>query len=330
MNEKILKIFLLFVNRTDTFVMQQDDGSFIRVEDKLTADIIKQHLQHKITISVYQLDLNSNIKWVCFDIDDYASLEKAKILQNYIEEINYLKGSTLLEYTGGRGHHVWIFFKEKVPAVVGQELCSMILNETGILCEYFPKQTMLNDSTKYGNAVRLPLGFHRKYKRPSKLINPQSLDDIKPVRIPKYIVEEILAKRKSDKLISSDMNDNKLKIAGKIVRCPAVNDLLKGVEEGLRDVAAFALARFYKSLGLLYQETELLLLDWNNRNNPPLPEKQLIKCVKQAYRKKYTFGCNTFQKEPLLKPFCERNKDFCSIRKNILKRLEPVVKGYTK
>lgn len=54
-----------------------------------------------------------------------------------------------------------------------------------------------------------------------------------------------------------------------------VVELLKGVEEGQRNDAATRLAGHWLARGLSEAEVWQLLLDWNKRNKPPLPEREL-------------------------------------------------------
>ena len=61
-------------------------------------------------------------------------------------------------------------------------------------------------------------------------------------------------------------------------------ELLIGVTEGERDVAAAKLAGLYLSKDYAQGDTIVLLKKWNERNVPPLPEKDIEKCVKSIYR----------------------------------------------
>jgi hypothetical protein len=58
---------------------------------------------------------------------------------------------------------------------------------------------------------------------------------------------------------------------------------LEGVPEGERDDTCIRLAGHYKARGLTYRETLTLLNDWAKKCNPPLPDKQVEKCVNSAY-----------------------------------------------
>ncbi|MGQ9825486.1 MAG: bifunctional DNA primase/polymerase, partial [Desulfotomaculales bacterium] len=61
-----------------------------------------------------------------------------------------------------------------------------------------------------------------------------------------------------------------------------VETLLRGVTEGQRDDATTRLAGHYLAKGLPESEVIMLLLAWNRRNQPPLPESQVEKCVRSV------------------------------------------------
>ena len=318
MNEVIKNIFNLFLNRFDCYLIQNTHG-FVKVDEPLTYKVIQNHLQHKITVAIYQLDKDSKIKWICFDFDDGNAQTNAQKLYDYLISKKLFRHSTLLEYTGGRGYHVWVFFKQKISAAAGKILCQKILDRCNLSCEFFPKQTKLSAETPYGAAVRLPLGFHRKYSKPSQLISPSSLDLIQPTILSQALINKLESQNSIEGIEVYPPEAVELKNR---VRCPAIGDLLQGVEEGVRDVAAFALARFYRGLGLTFEETQILLTNWNNKNRPPLDLNQLTKCIKQAYHKKYGFGCNSFA-DPLLESFCGKYREKCLIKTIKDKKSEP-------
>jgi len=58
-----------------------------------------------------------------------------------------------------------------------------------------------------------------------------------------------------------------------------------GVRYGERNTSAFKLACDYKDKGLSIEETTKLMMDWNRNNNPPLHDRELINCIKSAYKR---------------------------------------------
>jgi len=64
-----------------------------------------------------------------------------------------------------------------------------------------------------------------------------------------------------------------------------VEKLLEGVEEGQRNDTLARLAGHYFGKRLGFDETKMILLDWNKRNRPPLPEEEVIRTVESIYKR---------------------------------------------
>ncbi|RPF49617.1 primase-like protein [Thermodesulfitimonas autotrophica] len=69
-----------------------------------------------------------------------------------------------------------------------------------------------------------------------------------------------------------------------ILSHPAVQKLLEGVPEGVRNNTCFTLARAHRWSGYSYEETLQAMLEWNQRNRPPLRENEVRASVRSAYR----------------------------------------------
>jgi hypothetical protein len=61
--------------------------------------------------------------------------------------------------------------------------------------------------------------------------------------------------------------------------------LLQGVAQGSRNISAARLAGRYANVGLSLEEAFVLLLAWNERNDPPLDLSELKRTLKAIYRK---------------------------------------------
>jgi len=305
----------LFIGRDDTFAVQNDDGSYTRVEKPLTDEIILKHLSGEITIGVYQLDLNSNIKWICWDFDE----NKADALKVY----EYLKNherygkACVLEDTGGRGAHVWLFFNPMIPGYVGKFIGNEIAEKLGVKCEVFPKQEKVN-LDGFGSLVRLPFGVHRKYGRRSIILDPSSIDEVEPVAIPQDVIMEIeeLIKHKGE------MEEMKKVIpAGLIpwwVECKAFDRIIYGnIEEGTRNECGFWIARLLRNSGFPSWMTEEVLQCWNRHLKcRSLPEREIHTIVKSVYSKGYSVGKLSLKKTPETSVYCEGCvKPVCSEKK---------------
>jgi hypothetical protein len=312
--EMIEKIRELFIVRDDTFAIQLDDGTYNRVNEHLTDDIILKHLNREITIAVYQLDNNSLIKWVCFDFDKnkYDALK----LFEYLKSHEKYKEGCAIEDTGGRGAHVWIFFNPPIPASVGKFLASEIVKNVGVECEIFPKQDDVSGG--FGSCVRLPFGVHRKYGKKSILLEPLSLDEIKAINIPNSEIEEILESLKAEE------EESKKVVTGLVpwwVECKAFDRIIRGdIDEGTRNECGFWIVRLFRNSGFPSWLTEAALDVWNQHLRKPLPNREISNIVKSVYKRGYSVGQLSLKKNDITKQYCEGCvKPVCSPKRKIEK-----------
>jgi len=128
------------------------------------------------------LDENGLCATLCFDIDipkidiPESSIEREQkkrsdflpMVKQIVSHIQSTYGipdeAFLLEDTGGRGYHVWLFFKEPQPAdsviMFAHEVKRSVTAES---IEIFPPNPKHGPSGFSKSNVRLPLGIHRKY-----------------------------------------------------------------------------------------------------------------------------------------------------------------------
>jgi hypothetical protein len=74
---------------------------------------------------------------------------------------------------------------------------------------------------------------------------------------------------------------------GDLLKHPAFQLLLRGVSEGKRDHACYTLALALKKKEHTQDQALKFLLEWNQKNEPPMSEKRVYKKVYSAYRGKY-------------------------------------------
>lgn len=73
--------------------------------------------------------------------------------------------------------------------------------------------------------------------------------------------------------------------ASSLLNAPAIQKLLQGVSEGVRDNTCYTLALAFKAAGYAREEAENKLQEWNERNAPPLNQIEVKRKVKSAYKK---------------------------------------------
>jgi hypothetical protein len=76
---------------------------------------------------------------------------------------------------------------------------------------------------------------------------------------------------------------------------PCVQELLKGVDMGMRNNTCIKLASYF----LAFRKKPVkkafeILLDWNKRNRPPLEELEIKRVVRSEAGRGYRFGCSSF------------------------------------
>lgn len=175
------KLIELFVHRTDVFSTQQKSGAYFPIRRPITKEDIEKHLSGEITIGVYCLDTDNTVKWACVDIDGDKSITPEENKRLMFPEANVVYNTfkdfpRMLEFSGRKGYHIWIFFKPRVTADYAQKLVRARLNRVELNHhEVFPKQTELNESRKYGNLVKLPLALHKKTGLRSEIIKMEGL-----------------------------------------------------------------------------------------------------------------------------------------------------------
>jgi len=169
------QLWELFINREDAYGLQMNTGAYFCQKKPIVLNDMREHLSGKKTIGAYALALDNKVKWACVDLDGKDMKEL------YIEArliYNTFKGfPRMLEESGRRGYHIWIFFNPRVTAVYAQSLVKAYLNRIGLnKHEVFPKQVVLNAGRKYGNLVKIPCGKHQRSGNFSKILK---MEDIK-------------------------------------------------------------------------------------------------------------------------------------------------------
>lgn len=181
--EKILNVF---VGREDIYSSEKvGNGGKRQIEIQtfpLTSQKLYEHLCGKTTLGTYVQRPNGTVRYIVVDIDvskkvllqnERGSVEYKAYLEKALRKANevltlYLEfGMTgYLEYSGGRGYHVWLVMAEWIPVRYANMFCDVIESrlgkpEEGIGLEFFPNKTRLKIG-KLGQTIKIPWGFHVK------------------------------------------------------------------------------------------------------------------------------------------------------------------------
>lgn len=165
----------LFVNRMDTYAIQREDGTYIRLDKPVTKDVLRRHLTWEITVGTYQLNKDNAVKELVFDVDPDHVEDPTGTTRSILEECirkpspgkpRFWPSTVLLEASRypDPSYHVRVLFQPEVKAGFARWLGLKLLDCAGLSpsqVEVFPKQTSLTVDRAYGNFVKLPLGYHR-------------------------------------------------------------------------------------------------------------------------------------------------------------------------
>ena len=145
----------LFVQRWNQYAVQQRDGSYVRVAEPLTYELLVGHLLGRWTLGTYLLDEQSLCSFAVFDADSEGGLE---VLVQLARRLSSDGVSSLLE-ASRRGGHLWVHLAQPTPARWVRTWLLPYAVEYGL--ELYPKQDMLAPGGS-GSLIRLPLGIHRR------------------------------------------------------------------------------------------------------------------------------------------------------------------------
>lgn len=145
-------VFHTFVNRKDSFAVQQESGQYFSSKNEITVRHVISHLRGEITLAVYLLGEDGSAKFSVIDADGEEDLAKLVKVHETANIPSYLESSR-------RGGHLWFFFEDKLNGKIAKNFGLEIAKKYQIDAEVFPKQA---HSEGPGSCIRLPFGIHRK------------------------------------------------------------------------------------------------------------------------------------------------------------------------
>ncbi|MHB1698555.1 MAG: TOTE conflict system archaeo-eukaryotic primase domain-containing protein [Acidobacteriaceae bacterium] len=165
----------LFVNRL-AYGIQKDkplpDGTvpYMKQTRPLDSGAVRMHLNGDITINLYAINPQTqSSKWVAIDADYDGSLKALFQLQWELRQ----DGVDAALEQSRRGGHLWIFAEKPLLASQCRIYIYNLALRLGVPVkgaglkegiEVFPRQDEIKEGA-YGNAIRAPLGVHRKSNR---------------------------------------------------------------------------------------------------------------------------------------------------------------------
>ena len=160
------------------------------VREPLTPQGARNHLLGNLTLGVYPLRHDGRVSFFAVDLDvTKTALERAKgdpeaarrtregiraVSLAILARFGELGLPALMESSGYKGRHFWVFLDPPQPAArvypLGRQLLAL-LDPDGedLSLEFFPKQGDARGGI--GNLIKLPLGVHLKTGRRSRLLD---------------------------------------------------------------------------------------------------------------------------------------------------------------
>lgn len=186
----------LFVNRDDCYCRQNRDGSYSKIDEPLTDEVLKHHLKGEITVGAYQIGETNTVKYLCFDFDPEKLADPREAVTRLLDTLLEMKEeepdkarprmwpyAVMLEASryNDPSFHVWVFFEPHILAQVAKWLgfrCLELAELNPKQVEVFPKQAELTKDRPYGNFVKLPLGLHRKEGKKSRILDHATFEPL--------------------------------------------------------------------------------------------------------------------------------------------------------
>ena len=302
----------LFVHRADVFAEQHEDGHYEPCRFPLDDMAIAEHLEGFASYGVYVIEPESTkrslatsepyprttntVKYVVFDLDTYDA-DALDFLKRAVMRLiggaafawdkpNVHERCLLLEDSGGKGYHVWLFLSEPVAAHTVRAWTEAVRTQYVTLAgtadppwpalEIFPKQDEVPEGG-FGNLVKLPFGVHAKTKARAFLVQvpgwADSLEAVVPFDV--GLIPDAPERARA----SSDVGSSEA------TAFPCITRILEdGAGQGCRDDAMYHFVRYARAQGV----PEDLVSEWAARVNelfdPPLTASVVSTKVRSAFR----------------------------------------------
>jgi len=192
----LITFLSLFAGREGVYARQwvspTGESGYTPVHEPFTVKTAEQHITGSLTAGVYPVRLDNTVSFLAFDLDvakpvvrDTIGSERAwnKVMAEVHKMACALTDAAasadlpvVLEDSGFKGRHVWIFLDVPTSAGVARKCGHLLMNQLGplpreVTVEVFPRQSSVRPGS-LGNLIKLPLGVHRKTGRRAVFIQP--------------------------------------------------------------------------------------------------------------------------------------------------------------
>lgn len=247
------------VGNPDAYATQREDGGWTPVREPLSMRVLRAHRKGEVTVGTYIVS-KDQARTLVFDIDHPSGAVQREMLGKVRAVLDTLYLPYLVEYSGGKGYHVWVVAEEFMPAATLYQLGRGVRTEAELpQMEVFPKQTTVRD---LGNLVKLPGGFHAVTGNANDLLD---VDD-DPVTGPGWPENLLVKPEYLEKL--AGMYPEPVRVGGGAVASveyPCVHRIQEGVETN-RNIHLYHLAAMLRRWSLSEENVETIIRRANERS----------------------------------------------------------------
>jgi len=261
----------------------------------ITKGHVKNHLIGDITLGIYTTRADQTSKWLCLDVDDMDVALVQKLVARV--EDRFGPNACLVEFSGTKGYHIWLFFDEPKSVRTVVELGRLLTKD--VCVEIYPKQVEIDG---IGNLVKLPLGIQKKTHERCWFVDKDTFESfsdqwepLQNVRLINYL--GYFPEEPSKTIIK--LHDEGLPCFG--------NMMEQGFEEGARDVGLFKLGCYWRKSGIPFDMAINLAHMVNGRSSQPFSDELVEEKIESAYKRPYSqFPCQ----EQILDQYCSSSCQF--------------------
>ena len=316
-SEQIKLFRKLFSGQENAYGIMGSKGAFTKREP-LTNDILLRHLRGLDRIGCFPI-VSGKTKWALVDVDELNQEKVTRVFVACIENNLF----PYIERSREKGYHVWLFFDEPIEAKDIRKVLEKILQDAQIKdCEIFPKQDWVDSDNGVGNYVFLPLQGQSIKEKRTVFLNGQfepyedqwdHLSNINPTKSENVLsIAELIPEKKYRETKRSTFDTSKPPRGVKVCYWKALNGGVEQKDPG-RHVWALRISKhLQKDQGLSPDIARAALIQWNQKNKPPLTEREFNLDRTVADGIKYDYGCN----DEVLKRLCSQE---CRYFKSSLK-----------
>ena len=158
-----------FVGRKNPYAIQTDNGGYMPVWRELKLHDLMAHMNGEKTLGSYVIREDGLINYACIDIDadpkTFGTNQNEYLMLAEVVFALFPDFDRILEFSGRRGYHIWIFPEQPEPPAFLRELVKARFKRSNIPpeTEVFPKQDRVDvTKKKLGNLIKLPCGKHKR------------------------------------------------------------------------------------------------------------------------------------------------------------------------